>query len=106
MQEIDERSFTLSADPNIQMASVYDENFELIQLTLLAGIADPPRHISDALKHRQLFDHLEKGRGAQETYWEECLKKVHWEIDSSEILNAFANDKPIEQVCFPFLPAC
>jgi hypothetical protein len=98
LREISERLLSLSADPNIQMASIHHEYLNDVLSRWLAGITDPPRHISDALKNPQLFAHLEKGRLDQETYWEECLKKVHWEIDGPEILNAFSNDRPIEQV--------
>ena len=91
----------MSAEPNIQMASSQHEHLNDLLSSWLAGIMDPPRHISDALKHPQLFAHLEKGRLAQETYWKECLKKVHWEIDGPEILDAFSNDRPIEQVRVP-----
>jgi hypothetical protein len=80
------------------MASTHHENLNDLLSPWLAGIADPPQHISGALKHPQLLAHLEKGRLDQETYWEECLKKVPWEIDGPEILNAFSNDRPIEQV--------
>jgi hypothetical protein len=105
MREIGERLLSLSANRNIQMAGTHHENLDDTLFSWLDGIMDPPRHISDALKHPQLSAHLEKGRIAQETYWEECLKKVNWEIDGPEILNAFSNDKPIEQVRAPYHPS-
>ena len=86
------------------MTNTHHEYLNNVISSWLAGITDPPRHISDALKHPQLFARLEEGRLAQETYWEECLKKVHWEIDSPEILNAFSDDRPIEQVRLHFIP--
>jgi hypothetical protein len=60
----------------------------------------PPWHISDALKQRKAMDHLRRLRSAHETYWEEALKGIHWEIDSSQILDALAKDRPIEQVLY------
>jgi hypothetical protein len=105
MQVIDNRSLPLSASPdaNIRMTTIYTRNLQMVGSSLLAGITDPPRYMSDALKHNKLHDYLTKQRIAHETYWEECLKKVHWEVDSSEILDAFANDRPIEQVCTSFV---
>jgi hypothetical protein len=108
MKDILDRSRSLSvlSDPGIRMANAYTQNLDVIQWSLLAGIADPSRHINDALNHNELYDCLTRVRSAHEAHWEERLKEVHWEIDSSVVLEAFANGRPIEQACFSFLSGC
>lgn len=100
IQDIDERSLSLSklSDINIRSASIYGRNLHVIKQKLLDGISDPPRHVKDAMKVNKLRQYLTTGRLSHETYWEDCFKKVHWEIDGPEILDAFANDRPVEQV--------
>jgi hypothetical protein len=49
------------------------------------------------------MERLTKVRSDHERYWEAGLKKVGWEIDSPDILDALANDRPIEQVLSFFM---
>jgi len=90
------------SDPIIRAAEVYAQNLQVIRSYLLDGIVDPQRHIADALKHNKVIDHLTTIRTAQDAYWEKALRKIHWEIDGPDILNALSNDRPIEQVVSHF----